>query len=408
MRKLFVVLCLLISSQLFAITNSYETFSSRSLSMGHTGVASAQQSDVFISNPALFSFSEYFIKVPSFYMSVYNVKELAKPGGFLETLYDNPLRNFDQASEVAISLLESIKSGEGKLLSTGLSFATATGSIGLAFDNSLDINTLGSGYTASSLVLEENSSLSLALSIPFFYNDHKISFGFGMKFNYRMITSTENGNTGYSIDKVLEILRSDNKFEPLLNTIPVLSGFSIPINLGMTLEYSNNLRLGLSLMNLLDTQHMNEFPGLNQLYYSLTGSQLEGEDLPSFSQGHYVSFSNPASLNFGLYYQADNKGFSKILRPGIAFDYVDILGLLQSKINTEEILKRTRLGVELSIINFVDIRAGLSGGYFSFGLGVDFMLFRLDAIYAIEEYGETLGDKPVDQLAIKFTLGYDI
>ena len=409
MKKILILLILMLSSlNLFAVDYSYVPFSSRILSMGNASVASAQQSDIFIANPSLFAFSKHYIRMPSVYFSLYNIKELSKPGGFLQILFENPFSTKEEQKEVSIALLESIKSGQGKLLSSGLSFSTATGSIGLFFDNAIDVHTIGDGYTAASLLLEANSVLSVAFSVPFFINDYKYSFGLGLNFHYNMITSTENGNTGYGIDQIINILNTDGKYSALLNSVPVLSGFSMPLNLGLTFEYNNTLRFGLSYMNLLDTLKMSEYPGLNQLYYSLTGSTLDDEIHQNFTQGDFFSFQNPASLNFGMYYQAENRGFTKIIRPAIAFDYVDIIGLFHEELTTESILKRTRLGFEVSLINFLNVRFGLNSGYFSAGVGLDFMLFRLDAIYAVTEYGENLGDKPIDQLSIKFTLGYDI
>lgn len=65
-----------------------------------------------------------------------------------------------------------------------------------------------------------------------------------------------------------------------------------------------------------------------------------------------------------------------------------------------QIGKKVHIGTELSI-PFVDIRAGINQGYMSYGVGMDFFIFRLDAA----SYTEELGVYPGQSADNRITLG---
>lgn len=76
--------------------------------------------------------------------------------------------------------------------------------------------------------------------------------------------------------------------------------------------------------------------------------------------------------------------------------------------NSEQLGKKLHFGTEVSL-PFIDIRAGLSQGYPSYGVGMNLFLFRLDAAYYFEEMGIYPGQTPENRILIGLSvnLGFD-
>ena len=69
-----------------------------------------------------------------------------------------------------------------------------------------------------------------------------------------------------------------------------------------------------------------------------------------------------------------------------ACDIVDLAGLFSKPVSLEELILRSRLGLEVRLMNTFDFRAGLNSGYLSFGFTFDFQIFTIDLLYATHEY----------------------
>ena len=61
----------------------------------------------------------------------------------------------------------------------------------------------------------------------------------------------------------------------------------------------------------------------------------------------------------------------------------------------------------LGLFDVLTVRGGINRGYLSVGAGLNLYFMQVDASYGWQEMGNQLGDKPVDSLTIKFSLGYD-
>ena len=75
---------------------------------------------------------------------------------------------------------------------------------------------------------------------------------------------------------------------------------------------------------------------------------------------------------------------------------------------TENISKKLHLGAEMSI-GFLDLRAGLSQGNFTYGAGVDFWLINIEAAAYSDELGTSIGQARNDryQASVSITLDFD-
>lgn len=92
--------------------------------------------------------------------------------------------------------------------------------------------------------------------------------------------------------------------------------------------------------------------------------------------------------------------------PGLDWAYgFEMRHLLEPEI---QIGKKIHLGTEVSL-PIIDLRAGLGQGYKSFGLGANFLIFRLDAATYTEELGVYPGQTGQDRflVGISIDLGFD-
>ena len=87
----------------------------------------------------------------------------------------------------------------------------------------------------------------------------------------------------------------------------------------------------------------------------------------------------------------------------MAVDVVDLVGLF-GDFSMTNFLARLKLGAELELLNFIELRAGLNGGYTSVGVGFNILIFHVEASYYWNEFGNVLGEKDVDALTLRFNL----
>jgi hypothetical protein len=104
------------------------------------------------------------------------------------------------------------------------------------------------------------------------------------------------------------------------------------------------------------------------------------------------------NLTLAMTFEASVPGF------GVAggLEYRHILN------NDEQLGQKLHLGTEISI-PLVDVRAGFSQGYTTYGIGMDLFLFQLDVAQYSVERGEYPGQTEDERLAFSLTmeLGFD-
>jgi hypothetical protein len=99
------------------------------------------------------------------------------------------------------------------------------------------------------------------------------------------------------------------------------------------------------------------------------------------------------NLIMGLGYLWDGPGMD--LKAGFEYRHI-----LTTKV---QIGKKLHMGVEFSL-PLVDIRAGLSQGYMTYGAGLDLWLFRFEAAQFTEEFGVYPGQTPESRVQLSLTL----
>jgi hypothetical protein len=103
------------------------------------------------------------------------------------------------------------------------------------------------------------------------------------------------------------------------------------------------------------------------------------------------TYSIPMDLGAGIAFHPNFGAFNKILDPSIQVDCQDILGAIRGDRSPWSML---HAGVELTLLRFFSLRAGLNQGYLTFGGGLKLFFLDLNAAVFTRELGAHLGDIP--------------
>jgi hypothetical protein len=103
------------------------------------------------------------------------------------------------------------------------------------------------------------------------------------------------------------------------------------------------------------------------------------------------------NLTLGLGYTYKGTGLD--IKTG--FEYRHILT------SSEQIGKKLHAGIEFSL-PLIDLRAGMSQGYTTFGAGLDLWIMRIEAAKFTEEYGEYPGQTPEERLQLSITMDFSV
>lgn len=400
-----VLLLVLLSSLPAAVDGLFRPYSFRSEGMGGTSVSSAHGSDILYANPALINPDEAYFSLPSLSFTLYNFNRLIERGGPLYMLLSREDWGRD---DLIAGLIDSIGYGDGDLASANLSAGLVSGIMALGFDTSLALHTTGRGAENSTVIAEANVAAALGLGIPLELGPVTVSFGAMTRLNFRFYTiealdSAEVG--GFSASRIIAMLQDEDIASAILNSTPVAAGISVPVDLGMAFTFPFGFKAGIVWRGLNSTFHMQTWNGVNQLYSSVTGGYI-GTPPADVEQGQSFSFNTASSVDIGISWQPEENGITNWIMPSLAFDIRDITGLF-ADLSAASFVRHSHIGAELVLARTFTFQAGLSQGYISLGLDFDFQVFRAGIVYATHEYGDELGDKPLDALTFRFSLGYD-
>ena len=147
--------------------------------------------------------------------------------------------------------------------------------------------------------------------------------------------------------------------------------------------------------NALDLAFMTTLPGNLAPTFSFVWKDV-GRTTFQQTAGTQSPPSQAENLTFGVSLTQE----VSIIKWTHAFEY--------NFINTpnEDFTKKVHLGTEASI-GFIDLRAGLDQGYFTYGAGVDLWLFKADAAYYTTELGNAAGQLRNDRMIYSLTIEFD-
>jgi hypothetical protein len=404
-----VALVLLIALPLVA-TSSYEPTtaayaqtiepfmgtSTRVVGMGGAGLGVTGYYDSFLLNPANLGAGELKISIPAITMTAYN------PQALLESDFFDAIEEGDTAS-AAQEFLGVIGTGYGDVLTTDFSMVLGLGNFGFALEGQERIMSYKSGGDTTSTNLIAQVTVAATAGLGFRINAIpdvvSIDLGVSGKAVYKLYLEKQ------SVSSVIDMM-SDDDADPAdayLNDVPIIAGYSFPVNVGMNLNLPLGLTVSTVARNFNGTYYMSTYQSINDWSADVLGEAFSEDTNSTAFDSETFTTDAGWSLNAGLTWAPK---IGSLLKPIVSLDVLDLVGL--SELSEDEMqsgfFERTHFGASLRLLSILDLRYGLSQGYQSFGVGFDLLIFHLDAAYYTMEYGDQIGDKPIDAVSLRFSL----
>jgi hypothetical protein len=374
----------------------FEGTSTRVMGMGGSGIGVSGYYDSFLFNPANLGAGNLKVSLPAITVTAFNPKAILESGMFDAIENDDPVT-------AAQEFLGTIDSEYGDVLTTDVSVVLGLGGFGLALEaqERLMSYKTGSDLTTTNLIAQVTMAATAGLgfrinAVPDYVS---IDLGVSAKAVYKMYLAKQNANTVSSM-----FATGSDPADTYLNDVPLVAGYSFPVNVGMNLNLPLGLTVSAVARNFNGTYYMSTYQSLNDWSEEVLGEAFD-TDTSDDSLFTSEEFTTDAgwTLNAGLTWAPKVSG---LLRPIISVDVLDIMELsgLEGEDLTAGLLEQSRLGASLRVLSILDLRYGLSQGYQSVGVGFDLLIFHLDAAYYTMEYGTNVGDNAIDAVSLRFSL----
>lgn len=404
MKKFLIILIALIfaSSALFAAVEGvspktnpdiygalkpgFKNMDVRSYGMGGVGLVAANNAESLWLNPAGLADKKVQISVPSVGFTLYHVVPMYK--AFKDGIIDN-------ISDMSVSEIyndpnvnQILSYGYGKILdvNSSVSFTVGGFGFGVAVQDSLHTY-LDGGISSINIINQLNADIRLGYGYKFRFTDNlSLDVGATVGFNYLAYNKSVNLSTA------LDIINGKN--DNVFDSIPMMAGWSVPINVGLRL----NMPLGFAFATNLNN--------INGIYYMHAMDNLDSWSAAPFGNSSMkdFKFTTDMDLSIGVAWKPN---WSKLFRPVVEIDFVDMIGLFSDdNISGRSWMNHLKIGTEIRTLYVLDIRAGLDSGYWTLGTSLDFYALRIDAAYYWHEFGDVAGDKGIDGLSIQINLGW--
>lgn len=382
-----------------------ETFigtSVRVQGMGGAGLGLKGYHDSFLFNPANLAGSGFKLNLPAVTVTVFNPKKI---------LEDGIIDQFEDGSEGALAtgalgLLNTIKSGQGDVLTTDVSTAFTLGGFGLAIQAQERLMTYKtSGMTGTNLIAQITAAATagFGVNIRAVPRVLDIDLGVSVQAVYKAYMKGISGRT------ILDLMDEDKNLDPekeLLGETPFIAGWALPISVGANFNFPFGLSLSAVARNINGNYSMSTYASANDFAREVLGSPInEGFAPADPAVIEEWTMESDWGLDFGVTWAPRFLG--NIIQPTIAIDVVDVLkmGGKEGEDLTRAFFEQTRLGASVRLLSLFDVRYGINMGYQSIGVGFDLLVFHIDAAYYTREYGSSIGDKPIDALSLRFSIG---
>ena len=376
----------------------YKPSNPKVMGMGGAGLAINKGVDALFTNPSVLGQGTARFSLPSVTVTVNHVYDMFKKDANgdnaiskVQEMMDGGELSVDSITSFAPVISDLIGSGKGKLASVDASFGMIANILGFAVNVNDTVRT-NSGEIFDDLKV----SAAVGFGLGFGNDNFRINAGVTGKLNVNVISQT------FGVSKALEIADDMEK----MWTTPIAVGYGIPFDAGVTLGIGG-LKLSAVYSNI-------DIKGLGEYKYNLaTFGDVKDDPSGTIDMIKDISDSNAefkytpkSTLDLGVGYTFEGPfGFK------IAYDWVDVMGIKDtigkgySEKNT--ILAHSKMGVELSLINFLKVRGGLNSGYFTVGGTVNIGIITLDAAYFWEEMGIVSGQKGLDGVSVRVNIGWD-
>lgn len=376
--------------------------------MGQSGLALMTRLDSYYTNPAALSKRGFGLSVPSFSFTFYNLQKLVSDEtamAELNRIVKGQAEDSD-TTDLASKLLLNLGTGHNTFAKIDLGVALKLSLLGLGTNVQIKIHSLNEGTSVASqtLIPEINVAQTIAAGAKIIDTDAlSLSAGISVHGVYKAYFKGIGGN------KILSLIGNSEETEKtIVWETPVMGGFAIPFDVGVTLGLlEDQITVSATANNINGIYHMKSFQGFGYLVNSFSAGAIQGQPEDEPRESVEFEVKTPWSLNFGFAFAPD----VDIIHPVVTADLIDMFELCKTfgkeTFRASDLLLHLNLGAEIGLFDVVTVRAGVNRGFMSVGAGIWTPVMSIDASYGWQEFGEELGDKPVDSFTIKFSLGYD-
>ena len=372
-------------------------------SMGQSGLARTERLDSFFTNPASIQGKGFRLDSPSFSLTFYNLEKLVSDPEAVD-IFNKMVKgdaSDQEKTKYLMKILDNLGSGHNIAAKTDLGISARIGSVGFGTNLQIKLHSLnaGSNITSQTLIPEINIAQTVGFGFRIIDSD-SLSLSAGASLHGVLKAYYK----GIGAGKIVSIFTSDEDFgTTLMWGTPVMGGWAIPFDLGVTLGlFDDTFTIAATANNINGIYHMKSYTGTGYML-----NKEAPEDAPEKKDSVAFEVRTPWSLNFGVAF-APKLG---IFKPVVTVDFIDMFDLCKSfgseYFRASDSLLHMNFGAEIGLTDFIQLRAGVNRGYVSVGTGIWLMFAQLDVSYGWQEFGAELGDKPVDALTVRFILGYD-
>lgn len=372
----------------------------RAMGMGGAGLGVKGYHDSFLINPANLTKSGFKFTFPSVTVIAYSPKAILESGA----IEDFEEGTDDSMTSGAQKFLATIKKGYGDVLTTDVSTTLTIGSFGLSLQaqERLMSYKTGADMMSTNLIAQVTTAATAGLGFRIGIVPEKISIDLGLTAQAVYKAYYEAQSASSITDMMAE---DDPDIEgTFIGSTPLIAGYALPISAGINVNFPVGLTLSVAAKNFNGNYQMTTYQSINDWSVEVLGNEI-GEDTSTDSEFTSEEFEIVSDwrLDAGLTWVPD---IGSLVRPVLAVDVVDItsMGGLQGDDLKRAFFEQTRLGASVRLLSILDVRGGISQGYKSIGAGLDLLIFHIDAAYSIQEYGASIGDKPIDALSLRFSL----
>ena len=376
--------------------------------MGKSGIADSSRMDSFFINPSILGVKKGFaIHVVDFSVTLYNLQRTLSNKQAMQDF--DAMLNGDEDAAVAFATtyMEGLGNGRNLIWKGDFGMGVKIGSFGLGTDVQIKLHTLNEGTSVASIniIPELNVAETVALGLKLIDTDaFSFSAGAAVHGIYKVYFKGIGGS------KIINMISGSSDPEKvLLWDTPVMAGIAVPFDLGVTFGlFNDQLKLAATANNLNGTYHMKSYSGAGYLVNSVSpGTMPVPTDVPPAKDSVSFDVVTPWTLNIGIAFTPD----INVIQPVLTADLVDTIGLFKAMgdgtFRASDLLLHLNVGAELGLFDILKARVGIDRGYLSFGTGIWLPFAQIDATYGWQEFGAEIGDKPVDSLTIRISLGYD-
>lgn len=391
----------------YALNFAFQPTLSRYDAMGQSGIALPTRLDSFFSNPASLSKKGFALSVPSVSVTVYNLEKVVNDPeavDIINRIIKGQTKDNDMAT-LGTKLLENLGTGRNLVAKIDAGVAIKLGILGFGTNVQVKLHGLNSGTSIASqkVIPEVNAAQTVAFGLKLI--DTKsltLSAGLSVHGVYKAYYK------GIAAETIAPLLSGGDVKSLFLWDTPVMGGFAIPFDIGVNLGLLDDvITVSATATNINGKYYMKSFSGFGDLVNSLSKNAMQVPDGHVTKDSESFEIKTPWSLNFGFAFAPNVSILHPVLTADLVdmFEYVKSIGSKDSRFS--DLLLHLNLGAEIGLFDILTVRGGVNRGYLSVGAGLNLPFMQVDASYGWQEFGNQIGDKPVDSLTIKFSMGYD-